>query len=177
MTFHKLKILNTLQYQLTYPYLLGHKCITYTDHSACTSLLNSSYPSAKLARWALIIQELDMEIKHRPGGSNGNADALSRVPVQCAHVEVERRSADSSGSGSEFSVNLLELAEKQRDDSEFAPIFAYLQDGVLPENAVLARRLVLERSRYSVVDGILRYENPDVPGVFQCAVPQCLREC
>ena len=48
------------------PNLLGHKCIAYTDHSACTSLLNSSHPSAKLARWALIIQELDLEIKHRP---------------------------------------------------------------------------------------------------------------
>ena len=30
-------------------YLLGHRCIVYTDHAACTSLLNRSHPSAKLA--------------------------------------------------------------------------------------------------------------------------------
>ena len=51
-----------------------------TDHSACTSLLNASRPSAKLARWAMIIQELDLEIRHRPGKTNLNADALSRNP-------------------------------------------------------------------------------------------------
>ena len=68
------------------PYLLGHKCIVYTDHSTCTSLLSSSHPSAKLARWAMIIQELDLEIKHRSGKSNANADALSRIPPQATDV-------------------------------------------------------------------------------------------
>ena len=29
------------------PYLLGRRCIVYTDHSACTSLLNIRHPSAK----------------------------------------------------------------------------------------------------------------------------------
>lgn len=43
-------------------YLLGHRCIVYTDHAACTSLLNRSHPSAKLARWALMIQEMDLDI-------------------------------------------------------------------------------------------------------------------
>lgn len=40
------------------PYSLGHNCIVYTDHSACTSLLGTRHPSAKLARWAMIIQEI-----------------------------------------------------------------------------------------------------------------------
>ena len=45
-------------------YLLGHHCLVLTDHSACTSLLNSSNPSAKLARWAMIIQEMDLDIQY-----------------------------------------------------------------------------------------------------------------
>ena len=45
-----------------YLHVLGHGCIVYTDHVACTSLLNRSHPSAKLARWALVIQEMDLEI-------------------------------------------------------------------------------------------------------------------
>ena len=45
-------------------YLLGHHCVVYTDHSACTSLLNAKHPSPKLARWAMAIQEMDLDIRH-----------------------------------------------------------------------------------------------------------------
>lgn len=38
-------------------------------------------PSAKLARRAMIVQEINLEIKHRAGKGNANADALSRNPV------------------------------------------------------------------------------------------------
>ena len=63
------------------PFILGHHCVVLMDHSACTSLLNAAHPSAKLARWAMAIQEHDLEIRHRSGRSNASADALSRNPV------------------------------------------------------------------------------------------------
>ena len=63
------------------PYILGHHCVVFTDHAACTSLLNSNNPSSKLARWAMAIQELDLDIRHRSGKSNLVADALSRNPA------------------------------------------------------------------------------------------------
>ena len=63
-------------------YILGHHCVVYTDHSACTSLLHATHPSVKLARWAMIVQEMDLEIRHRAGKGNTNADALSRNPVE-----------------------------------------------------------------------------------------------
>ena len=44
-----------------------------------------SEDEGRLCRWALALQEFDFEIKYRRGSSNGNADALSRVPA----VEVE----------------------------------------------------------------------------------------
>ena len=62
-------------------YLLGHQCVAFTDHSACVSLLNTPHPSAKLARWAMTIQEMNLTIKHRSGKTNTNADALSRNPI------------------------------------------------------------------------------------------------
>ena len=34
----------------------------------------------RLARWALLLQQYDFEIIHRPGCQNGNADALLRRP-------------------------------------------------------------------------------------------------
>ena len=63
------------------PYIYGHRCEVFTDHSALTSLLNTPQPSGKLARWGMAIQELDLHIKHRSGRSNANADALSRSPL------------------------------------------------------------------------------------------------
>ena len=52
-------------------YLLGHPCTLLTDHAACVSLLNTPRPSAKLARWAMAIEEMDLVlIKHRSGRSN-----------------------------------------------------------------------------------------------------------
>ena len=55
--------------------------VVLTDNAACVSLLNKVNPSAKLARWSLIIQEMDLEIRYRPGKSNASVDTLSRIPT------------------------------------------------------------------------------------------------
>jgi len=39
-------------------------------------------PSGKLARWSLLVQQHDFEIRHCPGTSHANADALSRRPYK-----------------------------------------------------------------------------------------------
>jgi hypothetical protein len=39
-------------------------------------------PHGRLARWAYEIQTYHMEVLHRPGQENQNADALSREPLQ-----------------------------------------------------------------------------------------------
>ena len=67
-------------------YLLGHRCIVFTDHAACTSLHKNQHPSPKLARWSMATQELDLDIRHRAGKSNLVADALSRNPLPTAEV-------------------------------------------------------------------------------------------
>ena len=56
------------------------------------------------------------------------------------------------------------IAEQQRQDPELSPILSYLVDGRVPEERKLARKLVMERSRFDIIDGILYYENPDVEG-------------
>ena len=65
-------------------------CVVYTDHT-CTSLLNTP---AKLAHWPMIVQEMNLEIKHRAGKGNTNADVLSRNPVDDARV-VQLEASDS----------------------------------------------------------------------------------
>ena len=42
--------------------------------------MSKTEPAGRLARWALKIQEYDIEIGYRSGKLNQNADCLSRVP-------------------------------------------------------------------------------------------------
>ena len=59
-------------------YLIGHTFSVITDNSAL-KWLNSLQPKGRTARWIMDLQEFDFTVKHRPGGSNQNADALSRL--------------------------------------------------------------------------------------------------
>lgn len=58
-------------------YLLGHKCVVYTDNNPL-SHLTSAKLGATEQRWASQIACFDFEVKYRPGRCNKNADALSR---------------------------------------------------------------------------------------------------
>ena len=62
------------------PYLYGRKFVLHTDHHSLKWLMSISDPSGRLARWSLLVQQYDFEIRHRPGVAHANADALSRRP-------------------------------------------------------------------------------------------------
>ncbi len=49
-----------------------------TNHKACMALRSSSNLNRRLLRFALALQDREVEIVHRPGACHGNADNLSR---------------------------------------------------------------------------------------------------
>lgn len=59
-------------------YLLGHRCVVFTDNNPL-SHLSSAKLGALEQRWAAQLASFDFEIRYRPGKSNTNADALSRL--------------------------------------------------------------------------------------------------
>ena len=58
-------------------YLWGHQCTVYTDHTPFRALLRAKHQSGKLARWAGLIAELNLDVQYRPGRANANASTSS----------------------------------------------------------------------------------------------------
>ena len=121
-------------------YLLGHHCLVLMDHAA---LFSTSNPSAKLARWALIIQEMALDIKYRPGKTNSCTDALSRNLVSCVVAE-------SEGVGLE-----------QRKDSQFKPLISKM----VRCQVMMQRRgrWLFNSEAFDLTDGLLYHECANTP--------------
>lgn len=58
-------------------YLLGQKCLVYTDNNPLSHLTTAKLGATE-QRWASQLACFDFEIKYRPGRCNKNADSLSR---------------------------------------------------------------------------------------------------
>ena len=97
-------------------FITGRRTTVITDHKAlkqCSKIKNDTHT---LARLALKLVDYDLEIVYKKGRLHMNADALSRaIPGagQCNLIET---------------IDLSELAQQQRSDEEFAPIFEAVQD-------------------------------------------------
>lgn len=59
-------------------YLLGQKCVVFTDNNPL-SHLNTAKLGAVEQRWAAQLASFNFELRYRSGRSNRNADALSRM--------------------------------------------------------------------------------------------------
>ena len=155
------------------PYLYGHHTDLYTDHEALKSLLNTPQPSGKLARWGLAIQELDVNILHRSGKHNANADALSRSPLPNTG-SLEGISFGIVAATQVAQVPQQNLKECQRDDPELLEIIVMLEAGTLPADDKRARQLALTKNQFTLQDDILYHIESD--GTLQVIPPVNSRE-
>ena len=58
-------------------YLLGHRCIVFTDNNPLSYLATAKLGAVE-QRWVAQLASFDFELRYRSGKSNRNADALSR---------------------------------------------------------------------------------------------------
>ena len=74
-----LAVVNAVQYFKVYLQDPSKEFTLFSDCSALTSIFNKPHHTPQLARYALILQNFNFEIKHVKGLLNSGADALSRV--------------------------------------------------------------------------------------------------
>ena len=154
-------------------YLVGQKCTVYTDHAPLRSMLQARHQSGKLARWACVLAEVDLEIRYRPGRKNLNADALSRAPLSHVDDKYEGQVAAVSISADPSSTEMTVL---QREDSHLQPIIAYLEKKELPTDEKKARKLVLQADHYTILDGVLYYVDISRGNRRRIAAPSAIHE-
>lgn len=73
-------------------YVYGRHVVIYTDHKPLLGIFshNKAIPkvlSPRMMRWALKLNSHDYELKYKSGTSIGNADALSRWPIEAEEWE------------------------------------------------------------------------------------------
>ena len=67
-------------------YIFGRRFLLYSDHKPLIHIFGESrsvpvMASARLQRWALTLSSYTYNIKYKSGKNQGNADALSRLPL------------------------------------------------------------------------------------------------
>ena len=122
-------------------YLYGRSFTIYTDHNPLKWLFTLKSPEGRLARWTETLKAYDFKIEYRPGKSNANADALSRMPV----INVI----------SPPKFELANMVELQGKDQTLAQLIRYLRTGELPGNSSDDRRIFSKADQYVLQDGIL----------------------
>lgn len=136
------------------------KIIVRTDHQPLRWLMSQRSPSGRLARWALTLQEYDLNIEYTPGRSNVIADTLSR-PV-CSQdpdcelcftaIDMPRRSTGN-------------IRENQLKDPEVSKIIEDLESDEPSRGRPWSDR------GYTISDGILyRYSLESDDGEDSCLV-------
>ncbi len=63
------------------PYFYGTNFTLYTDHQLIKWLMTNDKLTGKLVHWALILQEYEFKVIHRPGITHQNTDTMSWKPL------------------------------------------------------------------------------------------------
>ena len=160
-------------------YLLGRNFLVRTDHHALKWLMSFKQPAGQVARWLERLQEYAFTVKHRPGLSHANADALSRRPRRkhgscpsCGDTEYvsaaflqqsESKEGASKTQEKKFSWTTGEIAQAQRSDPDINSVIARMGEsqpkpspGELLSLSPISREIWAPHELLELKDNVLR---------------------
>uniref|UniRef100_A0A914YQN2 RNA-directed DNA polymerase n=1 Tax=Panagrolaimus superbus TaxID=310955 RepID=A0A914YQN2_9BILA len=114
-------------------YLLGRKFTMFTDHQPLLRIFGpksgmNSIAIKRLARWAIILSNYDYEIIYRKGEEMGNANGLSRLPLQNDDHE-KKKLQEIKEIANVSPLNKKKIAEATQMDEELVQIWSWTQNG------------------------------------------------
>ena len=174
-------------------YLYGHDVTVYTDHLAVQAILNTPSPSGKHARWWSKVYGAGIgkiNIVHRSGKANINADALSRNPqapapkegisegeLQVAAVSSEPiTSTDVLLQAEPLVGTPISFGEEQQKDPHLKNIIHFLNTDELPLDVKQARKIAAQQTMFVLIDDVLYYVDSKRDHQRRIVVPNQLRE-
>lgn len=163
-----------------YPYLYGFHFDLYTDHNPLVSLKTVKDYGGRVSRWLLLLQQFQFTVKYKPGGSNGNADGLSRRPPPVENktlpTKTEEESATTEGEPEIVALvqdpepgSLHLLSQAQANDQVLQKVkIALQQDTALPQQFQGKRDKLVQK------EGVLYYRQTD-SSPLQAVIPYSLQ--
>ena len=157
-------------------YLYGHHFTMLTDHKPLLGLFSETKgipdrAAARITRWALLLAGYNYKLEYRAGKLNGNADALSRLPLESEEGDITQPCV---------SVNMVELvnapvteedvrSETKKGDT-FSKVTRFVKDGWPAEcKDENVRPFWLRRSELSIESDCLLWGG-------RVVIPESLRE-
>ena len=128
-----------------------------------------------------MISELELDIQYRPGQKHLHADALSRAPVEKRADEPEfepdvmQVTADPAVQHDKEVELGTEFEKLQKEDPQLQEIRNYLLHDILPSDEKRAKRLILEKERFTILNDVLYYVDPSSQHRLRVAVPELLQ--
>ena len=179
-------------------YLYGQSVTVITDHLAVRAVLETPNPSCKHARWWNKVYGSglkEVKVVYRAGRLNSSADALSRSPLhepgtpvdethvlglQSESIATQAQTEDVTEipallAQSPVSAPNEDFASEQRKDPELVQLITYLERGELPADDKKARQMVLQKSLFTINNGILIFVDPKQDHRRRVVVPSHLR--
>lgn len=184
-------------------YLYGTDFTVYTDNNPLTYVMTTAKLDAVGHRWLAALSPYNFNLKFRPGTSNRDADALSRLfqnqPMQeitDQSIKALQKAVDINGYVETmcFSAHVLPAQQEitgmstedwqtlQRDDEAIGSLFRYVERGTKPTRKERDEKPVMspylkELNRYSIRNGLL-YRRRSIEGKdkWQLLLPKAYQE-
>lgn len=162
-------------------YLYGRQFKIFSDHKPLEVIFGTkstnAITAARLQRWALTLSQYDYKISYRKGSKMGNADALSRLPLQ-EQTNISSNLINFFNIAGELPIKREDVARETLKDKYLSKIIEYIKEGWPSSfNDNIFQKFYNKRVSLCYSDGcLLMGSRIVVPGCFKEKILTCLHE-